>query len=59
LEIVKKMESRLFYGDGAVVDELGYITITGRTVMLNVSGLLFDCRKSQLIKKHPNSSIVA
>jgi len=50
-----------FTGDGAVVDELGYITITGRTDdVINVSGhRLGTAEIESAIKKHPNVASVA
>ena len=50
-----------FTGDGAMVDELGYITITGRTDdVINVSGhRLGTAEVEAAIKKHPNVAAVA
>jgi acetyl-CoA synthetase len=50
-----------FTGDGAMVDELGYITITGRTDdVINVSGhRLGTAEVEASIKKHSNVSAVA
>ncbi len=50
-----------FTGDGAMTDELGYITITGRTDdVINVSGhRLGTAEIESAIKKHPNVAAVA
>jgi acetyl-CoA synthetase len=50
-----------FTGDGAMVDELGYITITGRTDdVINVSGhRLGTAEVEAAIKKHPKVAAVA
>jgi len=57
----KDGEPVYFTGDGAVVDELGYITITGRTDdVINVSGhRLGTAEIESAIKKHPNVASVA
>ncbi len=50
-----------FSGDGAMVDELGYITITGRTDdVINVSGHRLGTAEIEgSIKKHPHVAAVA
>jgi acetyl-CoA synthetase len=50
-----------FSGDGAMVDEMGYITITGRTDdVINVSGhRLGTAEIEAAIKKHPDVAAVA
>ncbi|SFV56119.1 Acetyl-coenzyme A synthetase [hydrothermal vent metagenome] len=50
-----------FSGDGAMVDEDGYITITGRTDdVINVSGHRMGTAEVEAsIKKHPNVAAVA
>ncbi len=55
------MENQSIYRRWACVDELGYITITGRTDdVINVSGhRLGTAEKESAIKKHPNVASVA
>ena len=50
-----------FTGDGAMIDESGYITITGRTDdVINVSGhRMGTAEVESAIKKHPNIASVA
>ncbi len=50
-----------FTGDGAMIDEEGYITITGRTDdVINVSGHRMGTAEVEAaIKKHPNVAAVA
>jgi len=50
-----------FTGDGAIIDEEGYITITGRTDdVINVSGHRMGTAEVEAaIKKHPNVASVA
>jgi acetyl-CoA synthetase len=50
-----------FTGDGAMIDEAGYITITGRTDdVINVSGhRMGTAEVESAIKKHPNVAAVA
>ncbi len=57
----KDGKSVYFSGDGAMVDEDGYITITGRTDdVINVSGHRIGTAEIEAsIKKHPNVASVA
>jgi len=57
----KDGEAVYFTGDGAMVDENGYITITGRTDdVINVSGHRIGTAEIEAsIKKHPNVASVA
>ncbi|MDY0328381.1 MAG: acetate--CoA ligase [Arcobacteraceae bacterium] len=50
-----------FTGDGAMIDEAGYITITGRTDdVINVSGhRMGTAEVESAVKKHPNVAAVA
>jgi acetyl-CoA synthetase len=50
-----------FTGDGAIIDEEGYITITGRTDdVINVSGHRMGTAEVEAaVKKHPNVASVA
>ncbi|WP_295021494.1 acetate--CoA ligase [Sulfurimonas sp.] len=60
-DIKKDGKSVYFTGDGAVYDEDGYITITGRTDdVINVSGHRMGTAEVEAaIKKHPNVAEVA
>jgi acetyl-CoA synthetase len=60
-DVKKDGKSVYFTGDGAVYDEDGYITITGRTDdVINVSGhRLGTAEIEAAIKKHPNVAEVA
>jgi len=57
----KDGEAVYFTGDGAMMDEDGYITITGRTDdVINVSGhRMGTAEVESAIKKHPNVAAVA
>ncbi|WP_372998969.1 acetate--CoA ligase [Sulfurimonas sp.] len=60
-DVVKDGKPVYFTGDGAVYDEDGYITITGRTDdVINVSGHRMGTAEVEAaIKKHPNVAEVA
>jgi acetyl-CoA synthetase len=60
-ECQKDGKAVYFTGDGAMVDEDGYITITGRTDdVINVSGHRIGTAEIEAsIKKHPNVASVA
>ncbi len=60
-DAVKDGKPVYFSGDGAIVDEDGYITITGRTDdVINVSGhRMGTAEVESAIKKHPNVAAVA
>lgn len=60
-DVKKEGKAVYFTGDGAVYDEEGYITITGRTDdVINVSGHRMGTAEVEAaIKKHPNVAEVA
>jgi len=60
-DVVKDGKAVYFSGDGAVVDEEGYITITGRVDdVINVSGHRMGTAEIEsAIKKHPHVAEVA
>jgi acetyl-CoA synthetase len=60
-DVTKDGKAVYFTGDGAVYDEDGYITITGRTDdVINVSGHRMGTAEVEAaIKKHPNVAEVA
>ena len=60
-DVKKEGKAVYFTGDGAVYDENGYITITGRTDdVINVSGHRMGTAEIEAaIKKHPNVAEVA
>ncbi len=60
-DVVKEGQPVYFSGDGAVVDEEGYITITGRVDdVINVSGHRMGTAEIEsAIKKHPHVAEVA
>ncbi len=60
-DVVKDGKPVYFTGDGAMIDEAGYITITGRTDdVINVSGhRMGTAEVESAIKKHDNVASVA
>jgi acetyl-CoA synthetase len=60
-DVKKDGEAVYFTGDGAIYDDEGYITITGRTDdVINVSGHRMGTAEVEAaIKKHPNVAEVA